>query len=129
MYDGPRQTRALLPHATLTLTLTRTGEDNPPQAGAVFASTSHDDGVRWSAAAPLGSPALPNPNAKADLLALQPAGALALVFNDHGRPPITSMPTVRSRARDLCLNDENTGLVPNPSVHSRTASESESRDV
>jgi hypothetical protein len=34
------------------------------QAGAVFASASRDDGERWTPAAPLGRPALPNPNAK-----------------------------------------------------------------
>mmetsp|Transcript_1196 Transcript_1196/g.3496 ORF Transcript_1196/g.3496 Transcript_1196/m.3496 type:complete len:151 (+) Transcript_1196:424-876(+) len=51
------------------------------QAGRIIASFSDDRGRSWSAATPLAD--FKNPNAKTDLLRLEPNGELALVYNDH----------------------------------------------
>jgi len=61
--------------------------------GEIYRVLSHDTGITWSDSAPLGDPALPNPNAKVDVIALDPTGALALVYNDHTKPPdVPGMP-------------------------------------
>eukprot|EP00238_Polyblepharides_amylifera_P000646 CAMPEP_0196570914 /NCGR_PEP_ID=MMETSP1081-20130531/1069_1 /TAXON_ID=36882 /ORGANISM="Pyramimonas amylifera, Strain CCMP720" /LENGTH=419 /DNA_ID=CAMNT_0041887605 /DNA_START=333 /DNA_END=1592 /DNA_ORIENTATION=- len=55
--------------------------------GQLYRSLSKDRGLTWSDAAPLGHPMLPNPNSKVDVISLHPSGVLALVFNDHAKPP------------------------------------------
>ena len=52
------------------------------QVDFVYFSVSNDKGKTWSEAKILDR-ALPNPNAKTDLIALEPNKELVLVYNDH----------------------------------------------
>ncbi|KAK3275980.1 hypothetical protein CYMTET_15922 [Cymbomonas tetramitiformis] len=62
------------------------------QINIIYAVRSHDQGRTWDTPTPLGAPAMPNPNAKVDLVALHPTGTLALVYNDHAKAPTPDIP-------------------------------------
>jgi hypothetical protein len=51
--------------------------------GHVYQSLSSSLGTRWTSPRPIG--ALPNPDAKVHSFRLQPAGPLAVVYNDHSK--------------------------------------------